>query len=140
MKPNPNFYLQKINQIVKDTEEIGETMNPNYEEIRALIDEGKSAELTEERQLAAVEVFKEGTAKYCDLLKSLSSLRAPARIMGVHKKFERAYQTYVDGCEDMIESIANGIDIEAFDVAEQKQDEATDAIAASLQKMTSLLM
>ncbi|AYW45719.1 hypothetical protein LQF61_08570 [Tetragenococcus koreensis] len=140
MKPNPNFYLQKINQIVKDTEEIGETMNPNYEEIRALIDEGKSAELTEERQLAAVEVFKEGTAKYRDLLKSLSSLRAPARIMGVHKKFERAYQTYVDGCEDMIESIANGIDIEAFDVAEQKQDEATDAIAASLQKMTSLLM
>ncbi|MCF1616908.1 hypothetical protein [Tetragenococcus koreensis] len=140
MKPNPNFYLQKINQIVKDTEEIGETMNPNYEEIRALIDEGKSAELTEERQLAAVEIFKEGTAKYRDLLKSLSSLRAPARIMGVHKKFERAYQTYVDGCEDMIESIANGIDIEAFDVAEQKQDEATDAIAASLQKMTSLLM
>ncbi|MEL5938475.1 hypothetical protein WN865_02670, partial [Tetragenococcus halophilus] len=66
MKPNPNFYVQKINQIVKDTEKVGEDMNPNYEEIRGLIDEDNIAELTEERQLEAVEVFKEGTAKYRD--------------------------------------------------------------------------
>ncbi|MDN6732781.1 MAG: hypothetical protein L0L58_04615 [Tetragenococcus koreensis] len=132
MKPNPNFYVQKINQIVKDTEKVGEDMNPNYEE--------NIAELTEERQLEAVEVFKEGTAKYRDFLKTLSGLRAPARVMGAHKKFERSYQNYVDGCEDMIESISNEVDVKAFDAAEQKQDEATDGIASALQKITSLLM
>lgn len=140
MKPNPNFYVQKINQIVKDTEKVGEDMNPNYEEIRGLIDEDNIAELTEERQLEAVEVFKEGTAKYRDFLKTLSSLRAPARVMGAHKKFERSYQNYVDGCQDMIESISNEVDVKAFDAAEQKQDEATDEIASALQKITSFLM
>ena len=140
MKPNPNFYAQKINQIVKDTEKVGEDMNPNYEEIRGLIDEDNIAELTEERQLEAVEVFKEGTAKYRDFLKTLSSLHAPARVMGAHKKFERSYQDYVDGCEDMIESISNEVDVKAFDAAEQKQDEATDGIASALQKITRLLM
>ena len=28
------FYVQTINDLVKETEKIGETMNPNYEEIR----------------------------------------------------------------------------------------------------------
>ncbi|MDN6639559.1 MAG: hypothetical protein L0L10_02130 [Tetragenococcus sp.] len=139
MKPNPNFYLKKINQTVKETEEIGTTMHPYYEEIRELIDNGKSDELTEEKQLEAVEVFKEGTAKYRDLLKSLSDLRAPARVIGAHKKFEQSYQSYVDGCEDMIESISNGIDVKAFDEAEQKQDKASDSITLSLQKITNLL-
>jgi len=140
LKPNPNFYVQKLNQIVKDTEKVGENMNPNYEEIRSLIDEDKIDELTEERRLEALEVFKEGTTKYRDFLKNLKSLRAPARVMGAHKKFEHSYQNYVDGCEDMIESISNELDVKAFDEAEQKQDDATDGIASSLQKITRLLM
>ncbi|MDN6569054.1 MAG: hypothetical protein L0L19_09155, partial [Tetragenococcus halophilus] len=62
------------------------------------------------------------------------------RVMGAHKKFERSYQNYVDGCEEMIESISNEVDVKAFNAAEQKQDEATDGIASALQKITSLLM
>lgn len=140
MKPNPNFYMQKINQIVKETEEVGETMNSHYEEIRTLIDEDKIDELTEDKQLETVEVFKKGTAQYRQLLKTLSGLRAPARVMGVHKKMEQAYQSYVDGCQDMIESITNDVDVAAFDAAEQKQDQATDSIALALQKITNSLI
>ncbi|GMA47804.1 hypothetical protein [Tetragenococcus muriaticus] len=139
MKPNPNVYVQKINQVVKDTEEIGSTMGPYFEEIRELIDADQISDLTEEKQLEIVEIFKEGTAKYRDLLSSLSELRVPARVIGTHKKFEQSYQSYVDGCQDMIESIINGIDVEAFDAAEKKQDEASDRIALTLQKITNLL-
>lgn len=32
------FYVQTINDLVKETEKIGETMNPNYEEIRQALD------------------------------------------------------------------------------------------------------
>lgn len=132
--------MQKLNQIVKETEEIGETMNSHYEEVRELIDKDKVDELTEDKQLEIVEVFKKGTAQYRQLFKTLANLRAPARVMGVHKKIEQSYQAYVDGCEDMIESISNDIDVAAFDAAEQKQDQATDNIASSLQKITNLLM
>jgi hypothetical protein len=71
---------------------------------------------------------------------TVSTLRPPARVMGIHKKFERAYTEYVQGCEEMIASLETGIDVAAFDRAEIKQDTATDAISFSIQRMTSLLL
>ncbi len=41
MRPNLGFYVQTINDLVKETEKIGETMNPNYEEIRQALDKKK---------------------------------------------------------------------------------------------------
>ena len=41
VRPNLGFYVQTINDLVKETEAIGEKMNPNYEEIRKAIDEKK---------------------------------------------------------------------------------------------------
>ena len=41
MRPNLGFYVQTINDIVKTTEDIGEVMNPYYEEVRQAIDKNK---------------------------------------------------------------------------------------------------
>lgn len=62
--------------------------------------------------------------------------------MGIHKKFERAYLSYVAGCEEMIQSInvEKGIDTDLFEASEKKQDQATDDISLAIQKMTNLLM
>ena len=140
MRPNLGFYVQTINDLVKETEKIGETMNPNYEEIRQALDKKKESELSPERLETIESSFKKGTDKYRLMLEQISKLRPPATVMGIHKKFERAYTKYVAGCEEMILSIADGVDREAFDASEKKQDEATDEISFTIQRMTALLL
>lgn len=141
MRPNLGYYVQTINDIVQDTEQIGETMNPDYEVIRQAIDEEKLSELTPEKMAGTIESFQEGTAKYKAMLKKIGTLRPPAKVMGIHKKFERSYQKYVAGCEEMILSLQeDAIDTELFNASEKKQDEATDEISFAIQRMTKLLM
>ncbi|MFV0560636.1 MAG: hypothetical protein ACK5NA_07970 [Enterococcus sp.] len=140
MRPNLSFYIQKINQIVQETEAIGEKMNPSYEEVRGAIDAHTTDQLSEEHLAEIKEFFEDGTSKYKAMLQQVSTLRPPAKAMGIHKRFEKSYMKYVAGCEEMIQSITNGIDSTAFDAAEAKQDEATDKLAVSIQKMTNLLL
>ncbi|MGM0125320.1 hypothetical protein IGI37_002718 [Enterococcus sp. AZ194] len=141
MRPNLGFYVQTINDIVTDTEKIGEEMNPSYEKIRTALDEKKTDSLSQE-ELADIRVlFEEGTDKYREMSKKISTLRPPAMVMGIHKKFERSYLNYVAGCEEMLQSIrSEEIDKAAFDAAEEKQDISTDEIAFSIQRMTNLLL
>lgn len=142
MLPNIGYYVQSVDNIVKQTEEIGEQMHPKYEMIRQAIDEKKVAELNSEQLTEVVQLFEAGTKQYRAMLKKVSTLRPPAKVMGIHKKFERAYLSYVAGCEEMIQSIdvEKGIDTDLFEASEKKQDQATDDISLAIQKMTNLLM
>ncbi|HLQ40902.1 MAG TPA: hypothetical protein VK118_08075 [Tetragenococcus sp.] len=140
MKTNPNFYAQKISQVVQETETIGEKMNPDYELIRNLIDKDQLNQLSEEKRQIIVENFQAGTDQYQVLLDTLKSLRAPARVIGTHKKFEAAFSRYVAGCQAMVDSISlSTVDAVAFTAAEKEQDEATDTISAAIQKIMNLL-
>ncbi|KAF1295528.1 hypothetical protein BAU15_03010 [Enterococcus sp. JM4C] len=142
MRPNLGFYVQTINDIVTDTEKIGEEMNPSYEKLRTALDENKLDSLSSEELKEISTLFETGTDKYRAMSKKISTLRPPAAVMGIHKKFERSYLNYVAGCEEMLNSIntADGIDKAAFDAAEEKQDTATDEIAFAIQRMTNLLL
>lgn len=141
MRPNLGFYVQNINKIVKDTEEIGETLHPKYEEIRQAIDSDQLTELSAETLAETIAIFEAGTEKYQSMLKQIKGLRPPAQVLGIHKKFENSYMNYVAGCEEMIASLANGtVDVEAFNAAEEKQDKATDGISFSIQRMTNTLL
>lgn len=142
MRPNLGFYVQTINDIVTDTEKIGEDMNPDYEEIRKAIDEDKVAEISSERLTEISEHFEKGTKEYKLMLEKIGKLRPPAKVMGIHSKFKRSYENYVAGCEEMVASLKSdaGIDTKSFDAAEQKQDEATDEISFAIQRMTKLLL
>lgn len=142
MLPNIGYYVQSVDRMVKETEEIGEQMHPKYQIIRKAIDQKKTAELTAEELAETIHLFEEGTTKYRMILKKISQLRPPAKVMGIHKNFEKAYMAYVAGCEEMIQSLQTktGIDPYLFDAAEEKQDEATEKISAAIQKMTNLLI
>ena len=140
MKPNLGFYVQKINDIVQDTEAIGGEMHPCFVEIREAIDNDNIASISDERRAEIVAIFEEGTQKYQAMQQTVGTLRPTARVIGIHKKFERAYNDYVEGCLEMIASIKNGINVEAFNASEQKQDEATEIIAFSIQRMTGILL
>lgn len=142
MRPNLGYYVQTINTIVNETEKLGEKMNPSYEKIRKAIDEDKVSSLSSAELKETVELFNEGTVSYHELLEKITKLRPPAKVIGIHKKLEKAYMNYVAGCEEMTKSInpEAGVDIEAFDLSEKKQDESSDTIMFSIEKMTNVLM
>ncbi len=142
-KANLGYYIQKINDIVTASEEIGEEMNPSYEIIREAIDNDKVSGITAEQLKSTHELFLNGTNKYRGLLAEIKSLKAPVKVMGVHKKLEKAFESYVDGCQEMIDSInldKASVDASKFDLSEQKQDEATDNISFCIQRVTQLVM
>lgn len=142
MLPNMGYYVQAVDRMVKETEEIGETMHPKYQVIREAIDQNKTADLSSEELTEISGLFKEGTKKYQLILKKISQLRPPAKVMGTHKNFEKAYISYVAGCEEMIQSITtkDGVDVALFNASEEKQDKATENISSAIQKMTNLLL
>ncbi|MHC5248827.1 hypothetical protein [Enterococcus sp. LJL90] len=143
MRPNLNYYVQAINDIVNDTEKIGGEMNPSYEIIRNGIDNDQLSDLTTEELSQIINEFETGTSSYQTMLEKVKTLRPPAKVMGIHKKFEKAYMNYVEGCQEMIQSInpdAATVNIEGFDQAEQKQDEASDVIVFSIERMTKILL
>ncbi|MHC5375524.1 hypothetical protein ACYSNU_17270 [Enterococcus sp. LJL120] len=143
MRPNLNYYVQAINDIVNDTEKIGGEMNPSYEIIRNGIDNDQLSDLTTEKLSQIINEFETGTSSYQTMLERVKTLRPPAKVMGIHKKFEKAYMNYVEGCQEMIQSINPDeatVNIEGFDQAEQKQDEASDVIVFSIERMTKILL
>lgn len=142
MLPNIGYYVQTVDRMVKETEEIGEQMHPKYQVIREAIDQKKTAKLTSEELAEIIHLFEEGTEKYRIIAKKISQLRPPVKVIGIHKNFEKAYLSYVAGCEEMIQSIQpeTGVDSELFDASEEKQDNATEKISSAIQKMTNLLL
>lgn len=142
-KANVGFYIQKINDIVTDSEKVGETMHPSYESIRQAIDNGTLGELTEESLSETQTLFSNGTEKYRTMKQELDALKAPVKVIGVHKKLQKAFENYVDGCQEMVESIVPAeanVNVDAFNDSEAKQDSATDEISFCIQRITQLVM
>lgn len=127
---------------MKETENIGKQMNPYYEEIRQAIDQETYNDLSIERLTEVKDMFEQGTEKYQQMLKNIMQLRAPANVLGIHKKLERSYKEYVLGCQEMVDAIQieTGIDVDLFDASEKKQDQATDDISFSITRMSNLLL
>lgn len=140
MRPNTGYYAREINEIVQNTEKMGERLHPSYEEIRTALDEKTITEFDQEHLSEIHELFKEGTQFYELNLEKISMLKPPAKVIGNHKKFERAFIQYVEGCQEMTDSLLPEVNEEAFNAAEKKQDEATDKIYKTIQKITNLLL
>lgn len=142
-KPNLGFYIQKINDVVTASEQVGEEMNPSYEVIRQAIDTNKVSDLSTEELEKTQELFLSGTNKYRELLTQIQSLKAPAKVIGIHKKLEKSFILYVEGCQEMVDSInvsENTVNEELFNASEAKQDEATDSISFCIHRVTQLVL
>lgn len=141
MKPNLGQYIQMINKVVTETEEIGTEMHPYFEEVRTALDTDES-KLTKGTLAEVHEKFSEGTAKYKELSTLITAQKAPVKVMGIHKKLEKSYAAYVVACQKMVDAIdveAGKADREAFDASEVEQDEVSGTVAFCIQRMTGLL-
>lgn len=141
MKPNLGQYVQMINRVVTETEEIGGTMHPYFEEVRTALDTDET-KLTKGTLTEVHEKFSEGTAKYQELSTLITTQKAPVKVMGIHKKLEKSYVSYVAACQKMVDSIdveSGKVNREAFDASEVEQDEISGTVAFCIQRMTGLL-
>lgn len=130
--------MRTVNEVVTRTEEIGEELNPYYEIIRQAIDEEKVADLELSTLQNVEKEFTTGTKEYEEMLQKILSLKPTVKILGVHKKFQRAFETYVEGCQEMCDSIdteKGTVDVEKFNDSEAKQDEATKVITFCIQRI-----
>lgn len=135
--------MQVINAVVTESENVGEKMNPSYEIVRNAIDADKLSDLTVEQLTEIKNKFSTGTEEYRVMENSLLHLKAPVKVLGIHKKLEKAFKDYVEGCQEMIDSIDAEhatVDVEAFNTSEVKQDEATDSISFCIQRITQIIM
>lgn len=139
MGPNLAYYLQHLNSFVEETEKIGENMHADYEKLRKAIDEGKTTELSEEVLASIHAEFAKGVTAYEALVPQLAQLRPPAKAMGVHKRLEKTFKTYVADCQDMVEAVEGSLDIEKFNASEAAQDKSSEELAFCIQKITRTL-
>lgn len=137
---NIGQYFQKINDVITNTEEMGSKMNPYYEELRTAIDENK--EVTTETLAKVYTIFEEGTEVYHQYQANVEKMAAPVKLMGLHKKFVKAYVEYVAACDDMLASVNpdEGLNVEQFNASEKAQDEASQKVSAAVSRMATMLM
>lgn len=141
MKPNLGHYVQMINKVVTETEEIGESMHPYFEEVRHALDTDPS-KLTTGTLAEVHDKFSEGTSQYRELATLISSQTAPVKVVGIHKKLEKSYAAYVVACQKMVDSLdveTGKVDQVAFDESEKEQDDISGTVAFCIQRMTGLL-
>lgn len=134
-------YAQLINGMIQNLEDNQNDLNGDYERLKQALDEDKVTEISAEDYWAIQEHFQKGTNSYKDQLTKLQKGQAPAKLMGTHHLLLDAYESFVDGCQDMVDSMLDDrtIDREKFDAAEQVQDLATDKIGKYIQKITQLI-
>ncbi|MGX7030671.1 hypothetical protein [Vagococcus zengguangii] len=140
---NVGFYAQKINNVVEVTEQTGEAMNPFFEIVRHAIDNGTVADITEEQYKGIKEAFGTGLENYKKLAGLLKDQKAPIKVIGIHKKFEKTYEDYIVSCQAMIDSLGAtpaDLDVEKFNQSEAQQDEVTETLAFCVQRLSNLLL
>lgn len=139
-QPSLPLYLQSINQIITDTEEVGGEMNPYYKEIRQALDDNQ--EVTAETLAKVHTQFEAGVEKYDQFFAKLEKLRVPAKLMGLHKQLVAAYRSYFAACHDMVEAVnpEKGLNKEQFEQSEQDQDTYSTKITTVIGRMTAGMM
>ena len=116
-------------------------MSPQFQTLRTAIDDDKLADVAADDFADIQSSFANGTAEYRTLAEKLNAASAPARLLGNHKLLVGAFDRFVQGCQEMTDSLQDGgkIDVAKFDAAEQAQDAETDKITKYIQKISLLV-
>ena len=134
-------YGRIIDNVMGQVEQLQDRMSPEFEELRAAIDNDSLADIDAKHYEDIRKDFAAGTADYGTLLKMYQGASAPARLMGNHILLTKAFAGFVDGCQAMTDSLGadKQIDVAAFNASEKKQDAQTELITRYLQKIQTMV-
>lgn len=134
-------YGRLINDVMADVEKLQDRMSAQFQTLRTAIDDDKLSDVDAADFATIQSSFTEGTAEYRELAGKLNAASAPARLLGNHKLLVGAFDRFVQGCQDMANSLQDGgkVDVDKFNAAEQAQDAETDKITKYIQKISLLV-
>lgn len=129
-----------INQVIEQTEQMQEKLDPMFKELKEKISAKDLATMPTYRYNEIRQGFAEGTQTYAELSLQLSKAQAPARLMGNQHLMVNAYEDFVKGCQAMTDSLHDDqtIDEPQFTQAEADQDDATERLGKYLTKIGAL--
>lgn len=133
-------YARVLNDVIEKMKSIQDDLNPKFEKIKTALANGNLTAMKSSEYLKIQGDFQRGTDDYCKLAEKLHSVKAPAKLMGIHLSLVQALQNYTQACQNMIESMKDDrtVDESAFQAAEEAQDLYLDKISKYLMKMGQL--
>ncbi|AMV60137.1 Hypothetical protein ADU72_1532 [Pediococcus damnosus] len=142
-KVNPQGYVNLIGNVMDKTDEMGKQVDPHFQNLKktqAL----KGIDSLGERDLhEIVSNFKEAVDLYQKNVQTLKNAKPPVQVLGRHKQFVSAYQTYAADCEKMLESIDEknrSLDSTMFAQAEQAQDKDMEAVSKGFDRIMHMMV
>ena len=133
-------YARVLNDVIEKMQSIQDDLNPKFEKIKTSLADGNLTEMKSSEYLKIQGDFQRGNDDYGKLAEKLHSVKAPAKLMGIHLSLVQALQNYTQACQNMIESMKDDrtVDESAFQAAEEAQDLYLDKISKYLMKMGQL--
>ena len=133
-------YARVLNDVIEKMQSIQDDLNPKFEKIKTALANGNLTAMKSSEYLKIQGDFQRGTDDYSKLAEKLHSVKAPAKLMGIHLSLVQALQNYTQACQNMIESMKDDrtVDESAFQAAEEAQDLYLDKISKYLMKMGQL--
>lgn len=133
-------YARVLNDAIEKMQSIQDDLNPKFEKIKTALAAGNLTAMKSSEYLKIQGDFQRGTDDYGKLAEKLHSVKAPAKLMGIHLSLVQALQNYTQACQNMIESMKDDrtVDEPAFQAAEEAQDLYLDKISKYLMKMGQL--
>lgn len=139
MKNTVPYYARNIQVLVETIENVGEEMNPYFQAIRENIDNQTIDSLSKEELTKTYDAFSKGVGEYEKLVPLLSSVRPPAKILGIHKRLESVVKKYVESCKKMTEAVNGSVNEKEFNESEKEQDAIADDMAFCVQRISTLI-
>ncbi|MBM7617945.1 hypothetical protein JOC36_001539 [Weissella uvarum] len=135
---SPQQYAMMIGDIAQLTEETGEKTSPFFEKLDEALKAEKLSDLDKAEFQDIAAAFEDAVDVYQDAAKKLHELKAPARILGMHKTLAQIYQDYADATKEMADSLdvdKQAVDLDAFRDSEEKQNDLITKFGAQIRRV-----
>lgn len=140
---NPQQYAMQLSEIVQTTEEIGTKVGPFFGKLEEAMQADKVAEMPKAEFQEIAAEFDETVEAYEATIARMNTLKAPVRVMGLHKTMMATYRAYVDATHKMADALnveEQAIVQPAFGESEVAQEDLMDKFTAQINRiLTSVL-
>ncbi|MBS0950281.1 hypothetical protein JK159_07930 [Weissella minor] len=134
----PQQYAMKVAEIAQLTEDTGEKTSPFFDRLDAALNDDKLADMSKEDFQEIATAFDDAVDVYQDASANLAAIKAPARVLGMHKSLVQSYKDYADATQEMADALQvekHAVDMEQFRDSEAKQNDLIVKFGTQLRRV-----
>jgi hypothetical protein len=134
----PQQYALKVGEIAQLTEDTGEKTSPYFDKLDEALQADKLADMSKADFQEIATAFDDAVDIYQDAASNLSAVKAPARVIGMHKALAQVFQEYADATQAMADALdvdKQAVDLEAFRNSETQQNDLIVKFGTQLRRV-----